>query len=147
MNKWIFVESYYNWSQDKINNFKFIGINQKKLIQKKISDGDIFFTYISKVKKFSDCRRILSSNSIDTPLNYKYDKHFPKCISTEIIKELRDDEWLDLTRIFGSLEIFSTVSSPQLKLLNAPTLINDYDAGKLCEFMNIKEMLFAEKNN
>ena len=137
---WIIVESLNNWKEDKKNNFKLIGINPKKIKQKKISNGDIFFTYISKIKKFSDCRRVISVETHETPSNINYDKDFPNCIKTEIVKELKEENWLELKLLLNSLEIFALTKSPQLKLLNAPTLINVYDSNQLLKLMKIDSL-------
>jgi len=138
LKSWIFVERLENWNEDKKNSFKYIGIDLKKLNQGKISSGDIFFTYISKIKKFSDCRRIVSAESESTPSSFNYNKKYPHCIKTKIIKELDQKDWLDLNVIKDLLEIFVTSKSPQLKLLNAPTEIYQFDRDQLLKFMKIK---------
>ena len=33
MDNWIFVESYHNWQQDFKNNFKYLGIDVKKIFK------------------------------------------------------------------------------------------------------------------
>ena len=88
-NFWIFVESYHNWEQDKKNNFNLIGMDSRKIELKGINVNDIFFTYITKLKKFSDCRRIISTELEVTPSLMEYDKNFPTSIKTEKIN-LRD---------------------------------------------------------
>ena len=138
LKSWIFVESLENWNEDKKNSFQYIGIDLKKLNKGKISSGDIFFTYISKIKKFSDCRRIISVESELTPLSFDYNKKYPHCIKTKIIKELDQKDWLDLKVIKDLLEIFATSKSPQLKLLNAPTEIYQFDRDQLLKFMKIQ---------
>ncbi len=137
---WIFVESYHNWEQDKKNNFNLIGMDSRKLELKGINSNDIFFTYITKLKKFSDCRRIVSTELEETPNSVKYDKDFPTSIKTEKIKILEINKWLNYDLIKEELEIFATSISPQLKLLNAPILISDYDTEKLLGYMMIKNI-------
>ena len=46
----------------------------------------------------------------------------------------------DYDLIKNELEIFATAISPQLKLLNAPILISDYDAKTLLNNMMIKDV-------
>ena len=139
-NFWIFVESYHNWEQDKKNNFNLIGMDSRKIELKGINGNDIFFTYITKLKKFSDCRRIISTELEVTPSLMKYDKNFPTSIKTEKIKILEMNKWLNYDLIKNELEIFATTTSPQLKLLNAPILISDYDAKTLLNYMMIKDV-------
>jgi len=139
-NFWIFVESYHNWEQDKKNNFNLIGMDSRKIKLKGIKINDIFFTYITKLKKFSDCRRIISTELEVTPSLMKYDKNFPTSIKTEKIKILEMNKWLNYDLIKNELEIFATTTSPQLKLLNAPILISDYDAKTLLNYMMIKDV-------
>jgi hypothetical protein len=137
LKSWIFVESLENWNEDKKNGFKYIGIDLKKLNKRKISAGDIFFTYISKEKKFSDCRIIVSAKSELTPNSFNYSKKYTNCIKTKIIKQLEQKNWLDFEGIKDLLEIFATSKSPQLKLLNAPTQINKFDRDQLIKLMKI----------
>ena len=139
-NFWIFVESYHNWEQDKKNNFNLIGMDSRKIELKGIKINDIFFTYITKLKKFSDCRRIISTELEVTPSLMEYDKNFPTSIKTEKIKILEMNKWLNYDLIKNELEIFATAISPQLKLLNAPILISDYDAKTLLNYMIIKDV-------
>ena len=139
-NFWIFVESYHNWEQDKKNNFNLIGMDSRKIELKGINVNDIFFTYITKLKKFSDCRRIISTELEVTPSLMEYDKNFPTSIKTEKIKILEINKWLNYDLIKDELEIFATAISPQLKLLNAPISISDYDAERLLNYMMIKDI-------
>ena len=139
-NFWIFVESYHNWEQDKKNNFNLIGMDSRKIELTGINVNDIFFTYITKLKKFSDCRRIISTELEVTPSLMEYDKNFPTSIKTEKIKILEINKWLNYDLIKDELEIFATAISPQLKLLNAPISISDYDAERLLNYMMIKDI-------
>ena len=76
MRYWIVVESLNNWNEDKKNLFNLIGFDLNKIKTRGIQDGDIFFTYISKIMKFSDCRQIISVKPIVTPITSNYDRKF-----------------------------------------------------------------------
>ena len=127
MDNWIFVESYHNWQQDFKNNFKYLGIDVKKFQLKKPKKGDQIFTYISKIKKISDQREILSDEIVDTPDGFNYDKIFTKCIPTKLVKLLPEENWIKLHEVINKLELFVTSKSPGLKLLNAPLKLNSFD--------------------
>ncbi len=127
MDNWIFVESYHNWQQDFKNNFKYLGIDVKKFQLKKPKKGDQIFTYISKIKKISDQREILSDEIVDTPDGFNYDKIFTKCIPTKLVKLLPEENWIKLDEVINKLELFVTSKSPGLKLLNAPLKLNSFD--------------------
>ena len=127
MDNWIFVESYHNWQQDFKNNFKYLGIDVKKFQLKKPKKGDQIFTYISKIKKISDQREILSDEILDTPDGFNYDKIFTKCIPTKLVKLLPEENWIKLDEVINKLELFVTSKSPGLKLLNAPLKLNSFD--------------------
>jgi len=127
MDNWIFVESYHNWQQDFKNNFKYLGIDVKKFQLRKPKKGDQIFTYISKIKKISDQRQILSDEVVDTPDGFNYDKIFTKCIPTKLVKLLPEENWIKLDEVINKLELFVTSKSPGLKLLNAPLKLNSFD--------------------
>jgi hypothetical protein len=127
MDNWIFVESYHNWQQDFKNNFKYLGIDVKKFQLRKPKKGDQIFTYISKIKKISDQREILSDEIVDTPDGFNYDKIFTKCIPTKLVKLLPEENWIKLDEVINKLELFVTSKSPGLKLLNAPLKLNSFD--------------------
>ena len=128
MDNWIFVESYHNWQQDFKNNFKYLGIDVKKFQLRKPKKGDQIFTYISKIKKISDQREILSDEIVDTPDGFNYDKIFTKCIPTKLVKLLPEENWIKLDEVINKLELFVTSKSPGLKLLNAPLKLNSFDS-------------------
>ena len=127
MDNWIFVESYHTWQQDIKNNFKYLGIDVKKFQLRKPKKGDQIFTYISKIKKISDQREILSDEIVDTPDGFNYDKIFTKCIPTKLVKLLPEENWIKLDEVINKLELFVTSKSPGLKLLNAPLKLNSFD--------------------
>ena len=127
MDNWIFVESYHNWQQDFKNNFKYLGIDVKKFQLRKPKKGDQIFTYISKIKKISDQREILSDEIVDTPDGFNYDKIFTKCIPTKLVKLLPEENWIKLDEVINKLELFVTSKSPGLKLLNTPLKLNSFD--------------------
>ena len=137
MKYWIIVESLNNWNEDKKNLFNLIGFDLNKIKTRGIQDGDIFFTYISKIMKFSDCRQIISVKPIVTPITSNYDRKFEYSIKTKIIKELKEENWISLKYIENLLEVFATASTPAIRLLTAPTEINVYDKNKFFELMRI----------
>ena len=137
MRYWIIVESLNNWNEDKKNLFNLIGFDLNKIKTRGIQDGDIFFTYISKIMKFSDCRQIISVKPIVTPITSNYDRKFEYSIKTKIIKELKEENWISLKYIENLLEVFATASTPAIRLLTAPTEINVYDKNKFFELMRI----------
>jgi len=137
MRYWIVVESLNNWNEDKKNLFNLIGFDLNKIKTRGIQDGDIFFTYISKIMKFSDCRQIISVKPIVTPITSNYDRKFEYSIKTKIIKELKEENWISLKYIENLLEVFATASTPAIRLLTAPTEINEYDKNKFFELMKI----------
>ena len=94
---------------------------------KKLKKGDQIFTYISKIKKISDQREILSDEIVDTPDGFNYDKIFTKCIPTKLVKLLPEENWIKLDEVINKLELFVTSKSPGLKLLNAPLKLNSFD--------------------
>ena len=136
MDSWIFVESYNNWKEDFKNDFKLLGIDQKKHQLKRPKKNDQIFIYISKIKKFSDKRQILSDDLLDTPKTFNYDKIFSKCVSTKLIKILSEENWIKLEDVTNKMEIFSANISPGLKLLNAPIKLNSFDTNILQEMFN-----------
>lgn len=81
-NFWLFVESDHNRKQDEINGYNNLGILESKLRRLKFNKGDIIFTYISKIKKFSDIREIISDKIVKLPPQFKYDKNFDLSLQT-----------------------------------------------------------------
>ena len=97
-NSWLFVESEFNRKQDEINEYKNLGISESKLKKLRFSKGDIIFTYISKIKKFSDIREILSNEIVKLPPSIKYDKNFELSIQTKLVKSLLFPDWINVWR-------------------------------------------------
>ena len=131
-NYWLFVESEFNRKQDEINGYKNLGISKSKSKKLIFNKGDIIFTYISKIKKFSDIRQVIDNKIHLKPLEYEYDREFKKAIKTKMIKLLAKNEWLDYTIISKELKVFINSTSPANKLLNAPILLefDDYQTLK-----------------
>ena len=124
MSNWIFVQTEHNWNVDFKNSFEFLGVKESKFYQKNISYGDIIFTYISKIKKFSDIRKVIDNKLHITPKSYNYDKEFKKSMNTVLVKLLEKNEWIDFSKISKQLSVFVNTTSPANKLLNAPILLN-----------------------
>jgi len=137
MANWIFVQTEHNWEIDKINNFQFLGMKENKFNLRKISYGDLIFTYISKIKKFSDIRQVIDNKIHLKPLEYEYDREFKKAIKTKMIKLLAKNEWLDYTIISKELKVFINSTSPANKLLNAPILLEFDDYQTLKNYFRI----------
>ena len=138
MNNWIFVESFFNWENDFQNKFEFLGMRLDVFKNKKFENNDKIFTYITKLKKFSDLKKITNNEIFDLPNTYKYDKEFTKAIKTKPVKILNQEDWLDFDNIKNELEVFALAKSPGLRLLNAPLKLNEFDTKKLEGFFNIK---------
>ena len=126
-NYWLFVESEFNRKQDEINGYKNLGISESKLKKLRFSKGDIIFTYISKIKKFSDIREILSNEIVKLPLSIKYDKNFELSIQTKLVKSLLFTDWINGMEIFDQLELMKDNSVGSI-LLNCPVLLKESDS-------------------
>ena len=126
-NYWLFVESEFNRKQDEINGYKNLGISESKLKKLRFSKGDIIFTYISKIKKFSDIREILSNEIVKLPLSIKYDKNFELSIQTKLVKSLKFTDWINGMEIFDQLELMKD-NSVGFILLNCPVLLKESDS-------------------
>ena len=137
MTHWIFVETFHNWQVEERNNFEFMGIKETKFRNKNISFGDKIFIYVSKIKKFSDVREVISGELYDTPPKYNYDREFTKCMKTKSIEILDKEDWLEFSKIVTELEVFIRSSSPYNKLLNAPIKLDYNDQQILNEYFKI----------
>lgn len=126
-NYWLFVESEFNRKQDEINGYKNLGISESKLKKLRFSKGDIIFTYISKIKKFSDIREILSNEIVKLPPSIKYDKNFEQSIQTKLVKSLLFPDWINGMEIFDQLELMKD-NSVGFILLNCPVLLKESDS-------------------
>jgi len=126
-NSWLFVESEFNRKQDEINEYKNLGISESKLKKLRFSKGDIIFTYISKIKKFSDIREILSNEIVKLPPSIKYDKNFELSIQTKLVKSLLFPDWINGMEIFDQLELMKD-NSVGFILLNCPVLLKESDS-------------------
>lgn len=138
MNKWLIVESYKNWKTDYDNNFKFIGIDESKIKNKNLQTGDLLITYISKVKKISDVRRVIDTNLCKTPDFMLYDRNFPNSLKTELIKLLDENDWIPFSNFSKELELFAFSRHPGLILLNAPVKISNLDFSYLADLIKLK---------
>ena len=61
MNAWLFAENEFNRNVDESNNFKYFVIDNKKLNKRKILTGDYLITYVTKIMKVTDVRKIISN--------------------------------------------------------------------------------------
>ena len=62
---------------------------------------------------------------------------FEYSIKTKIIKELKEENWISLKYIENLLEVFATASTPAIRLLTAPTEINEYHKNKFFELRKV----------
>jgi len=136
-NYWLFVESEFNRKQDEINGYKNLGISESKLKKLRFNKGDIIFTYISKIKKLSDVREILSNEIVKLPPTIKYDKNYEVSIQTRLVKSLNTNEWIDGLKIFEKLDLMKD-NSIGFILLNCPTILNKKDSEKIMDVFNFK---------
>ena len=72
MNYWIIVESYHNRNEDAIHKFQYLGVDLDKFKKKKFSNEDILITYVTKLMKFSDIRKVVNNNLINLPNTFNY---------------------------------------------------------------------------
>ena len=128
MNYWIIVENYHNRLQDANHNFEYLGVDLRKFERKKFNVNDILITYITKIMKFSDMRKVINSEIINLPETFKYDLEIDKCIKTKLIQNLNEKNWINSRPILNTLEAFKE-KKMNLVLLNAPVRIpqEDYD--------------------
>ena len=128
MNYWIIVENYHNRLQDANHNFEYLGVDLRKFERKKFNVNDILITYITKIMKFSDMRKVINNEIINLPETFKYDLEIDKCIKTKLIQNLNEKNWINSRPILNTLEAFKE-KKMNLVLLNAPVRISqeDYD--------------------
>ena len=128
MNYWIIVENYHNRLQDANHNFEYLGVHLRKFERKKFNVNDILITYITKIMKFSDMRKVINNEIINLPETFKYDLKIDKCIKTKLIQNLNEKNWINSKPILKTLETFKE-KKMNLVLLNAPVRIpqEDYD--------------------
>ena len=128
MNYWIIVENYHNRLQDANHNFEYLGVDLRKFERKKFNVNDILITYITKIMKFSDMRKVINNEIINLPETFKYDLEIDKCIKTKLIRNLNEKNWINSRPILNILEAFKE-KKINLVLLNAPVRIpqEDYD--------------------
>ena len=138
MNYWIIVESYHNRNEDAIHKFQYLGVDLDKFKRKKFSNEDILITYVTKLMKFSDIRKVVDNELIDLPETFDYYFKLTKCIQTQILINLDEVEWIDAIPILNKLESFKD-KKINLQLLNAPIKINVTDFNIIKESFNITD--------
>ena len=137
-NFWLFVESEFNRNQDENNGYTHLGVLESKLKKLKFNKGDIIFMYISKIKKFSDIREILSDQTVKLPSNIKYDKNYEVSIQTKLIKALNVTEWIDGLKVFKKLDLMKG-NSLGFTLLNCPTVLSEKDSKIIINAFNFEK--------
>ena len=144
MNYWIIVENYHNRLQDANHNFEYLGIDLRKFERKKFNVNDILITYITKIMKFSDMRKVINNEIINLPETFKYDLEIDKCIKTKLIQDLNEKNWINSRPILNTLEAFKE-KKMNLVLLNAPVRIpqEDYDISSDIAYLSTnRELLY-----
>jgi len=136
MNYWIIVESYHNRNEDAIHKFQYLGVDLDKFKKKKFSNEDILITYVTKLMKFSDIRKVVNNNLINLPNTFNYSFKLTKCIQTQILKNLDEIEWINAKPILNKLETFMN-KKINLQLLNAPIKVNTNDYNIIKKSFNI----------
>ncbi|MBL6848115.1 MAG: hypothetical protein ISQ83_07205 [Alphaproteobacteria bacterium] len=136
MNYWIIVESYHNRNEDAIHKFQYLGVDLDKFKKKKFSNEDILITYVTKLMKFSDIRKVVNDNLINLPNTFNYSFKLIKCIQTQILKNLDEIEWINAKPILNKLETFMDKKT-NLQLLNAPIKVNTNDYNIIKKSFNI----------
>ena len=91
MNTWLFAENEFNRNVDESNNFKYFVIDNKKLNKRKILTGDYLITYVTKIMKITDVRKIISNQPKPIPPSIKYDRNFDCYLETELVKLCREE--------------------------------------------------------
>ena len=136
MNYWIIVESYHNRNEDAVHKFQYLGVDLDKFKKKKFSNEDILITYVTKLMKFSDIRKVVNDNLINLPNTFNYSFKLIKCIQTQILKNLDEIEWINAKPILNKLETFMD-KKINLQLLNAPIKVNTNDYNIIKKSFNI----------
>ncbi len=132
---WLFAENEFNRYQDEINDYKYLGISENKLKKRNFNKGDLIFVYISKIKKFSDIRKISSDNIVNLPNSFSYDKKYDLAIQTKLVKKLNRENWIDSYPIFKKLELMRN-NSIGFMLLNCPIILDEKDSKEIMNAFN-----------
>jgi hypothetical protein len=136
MSLWLFAESEFNRQIDEENNFQYLVINKKKLNKKKILIDDYLVTYVTKIMKITDVRKVVNNTPKILPTDIKYDRHFDYYLDTKLVIKKEKSEWIDRSIIFPKLEIFNNKIA-NLVLLNSPIKLSENDAKKFLEIFGI----------
>lgn len=136
MNTWLFAENEFNRNVDESNNFKYFVIDNKKLNKRKILNGDYLITYVTKIMKVTDIRKIISNQPKPIPLSIKYDRNFDCYLETELVKKLNKEDWIDRKSVFPNLSIFEN-KIINLVLLSAPIKLDQKDSSIIFELFNM----------
>ena len=136
MSTWLFAENEFNRNVDESNNFKYFVIDNKKLNKRKILNGDYLITYVTKIMKVTDIRKIISNQPKPIPLSIKYDRNFDCYLETELVKKLNKEDWIDRKSVFPKLSIFEN-KIINLVLLSAPIKLDQKDSSIIFELFNM----------
>ena len=136
MNTWLFAENEFNRNVDESNNFKYFVIDNKKLNKRKILNGDYLITYVTKIMKVTDIRKIISNQPKPIPLSIKYDRNFDCYLETELVKKLNKEDWIDRKSVFPNLSIFEN-KIINLVLLSAPIKLDQKDSSIIFKLFNM----------
>ena len=136
MSVWLFAENEFNRNVDELNNFRLFVIDKKKLNKRNLSNGDFLVTYVTKIMKITDVRKIISNEPKIVPSTIKYDRKFDCCLETELVRKLNKEDWIDRKSVFSKLNVFDN-KIINLVLLSAPIKLDQHDSSIMLKLFNI----------
>lgn len=136
MNVWLFAENEFNRNVDESNYFKYFVINNKRLNKRELSNGDFLITYVTKIMKITDVRKIISNEPKTVPSSIEYDRKFDCYLETELVKKLNKEDWIDRKSVFPKLKVFEN-KIINLILLSAPIKLDQNDSSIIFKLFNI----------
>ena len=136
MSVWLFAENEFNRNVDELNNFRLFVIDKKKLNKRNLSNGDFLVTYVTKIMKITDVRKIISNEPKIVPSTIKYDRKFDCYLETELVRKLNKEDWIDRKSVFSKLNVFDN-KIINLVLLSAPIKLDQHDSSIMLKLFNI----------
>jgi len=136
MSVWLFAENEFNRNVDELNNFRLFVIDKKKLNNRNLSNGDFLVTYVTKIMKITDVRKIISNEPKIVPSTIEYDRKFDCYLKTELVRKLNKEDWIDRKSVFPKLNVFDN-KIINLVLLSAPIKLDQHDSSIMLKLFNI----------